>query len=227
MQQFDLDELNKKLIASGLELMRDEEGLHLIGGGLSLMADFKDMLPRLKQSNLEHEILIKAARIKSMPMPQTVVDATAGLGEDSLILAAAGFNVVLYEYDSVIAALLDDALERAKSIPELKDIVARMELHNENSIEAMQKLDFTPDIVLLDPMFPERQKSAKIKKKFQLLQQLESPCSDEIDMFQAAESTGAKRIVVKRPAKGPQLAAKKPSHNISGKAIRYDCYIYA
>ena len=41
------------------------------------------------------------------------VDATAGFGEDSLLLAAAGYNVELYEYDPVIAALLRDALRRA------------------------------------------------------------------------------------------------------------------
>ena len=41
------------------------------------------------------------------------VDATAGLGEDSLLLAAAGFEVTLCEADPVIAVLLEDALTRA------------------------------------------------------------------------------------------------------------------
>ncbi len=189
------------------------------------MADFRDMLPRLKQSNLEHEMIIKAVRIKSMDMPQSVLDATAGLGEDSLILAAAGFQVRLYEYDNVIATLLQDAMDRAGNISELAQIVGRMDLYNEDSIKAMQSLDYTPDIVLLDPMFPGRQKSAKIKKKFQLLQQLEKPCTQEDELLSAAFSTGAKKIVVKRPLKGPYLAGQKPNHSISGKAIRYDCFI--
>ncbi|MFR7797411.1 MAG: class I SAM-dependent methyltransferase [Collinsella sp.] len=47
------------------------------------------------------------------------IDATAGFGEDSLLLAAAGFTVDLYEQDCVIAALLKDALDRAAMIRRL------------------------------------------------------------------------------------------------------------
>ena len=212
-------------VSENLKLIETDAGLCLTDGRLELMADFRDMLPRLKQSNLEHEMIIKAVRIKSQDMPQTVLDATAGLGEDSLILAAAGFNVRLYEYDPVIAALLEDALKRANNLPELESVAARMEFYQEDSIQAMRTLSQAPDVVLLDPMFPGRQKSAKIKKKFQLLQQLESPCSNEDELLDAAISTGAKKIVIKRPLKGPFLAGRKPSYSLSGKVIRYDCLI--
>ncbi len=33
------------------------------------------------------------------------------------------------------------------------------------------------------------------------------------------------RVVVKRPAKAPQLAGMAPSHCISGKSVRYDVYV--
>ena len=81
--------------------------------------------------------------------------------------------------------------------------------------------------MLLDPMFPERQKSALIKKKFQLLQKLESPCSNEEQLLEAAIAAQSKRIVIKRPLKGPYLADKKPSYSLEGKAIRYDCMVFA
>ena len=191
------------------------------------MADFRDMLPRLKQSNLQREMLVKAARIKGQEMPQTLVDATAGFGEDSLILAAAGFQVRLYEFDEIIAALLQDCLDRASQLPELKDPVSRMELICGDSVKGMQTLDYKPDIVLLDPMFPARQKSALIKKKFQLIQRLESPCSTEEDLLNAAMVADPKRIVIKRPLKGPFLADRKPSYSLEGKAIRYDCFVFA
>ena len=42
-----------------------------------------------------------------------------------------------------------------------------------------------PDVILLDPMFPERRKSALIKKKFQLLQKLERPCADGEELLSA------------------------------------------
>ena len=153
-----IEQYNLKLADRGLALIQTDEGLSLSSGELSIMAEFRDMLPRLKKSNLEREMLVKAARIKGQPMPQTLVDATAGFGEDSLILAAAGFQVRLYEFDEVIAILLQDCMERAAEIPELKEAVGRMTLVCEDSTKALKNLGFRPDIVLLDPMFPERQK---------------------------------------------------------------------
>ncbi len=76
-------------------------------------------------------------------------------------------------------------------------------------------------------MFPAREKSAAVKKKFQLLQRLEKPCDDEAALLGAARAARPKKVVVKRPAKGPALAGSTPDYSISGKAIRYDCYIPA
>jgi len=227
MTNEELLRFNTKLATVNLSLQQNAEGLTLTDGELSIMVDFREMLPRLKQSNLQREMLVKAARIKGQPMPQTLIDATAGFGEDSLILAAAGFQVQLYEFDEVIAVLLKDGMERAMEIPELKNAVGRMKLVCGDSTEGMRKLDFKPDIVLLDPMFPARQKSALIKKKFQLIQRLESPCSTEEQLLDAAVAADPKRIVIKRPLKGPYLADRKPSYSLEGKAIRYDCFVFA
>ena len=227
MTNEELLRFNTKLATVNLSLQQNAEGLTLTDGELSIMVDFREMLPRLKQSNLQREMLVKAARIKGQPMPQTLIDATAGFGEDSLILAAAGFQVQLYEFDEVIAALLKDGMERAMEIPELKEAVGRMKLVCGDSTEGMRNLDFKPDIVLLDPMFPARQKSALIKKKFQLIQRLESPCSTEEQLLDAAVAADPKRIVIKRPLKGPYLADRKPSYSLEGKAIRYDCFVFA
>lgn len=227
MTNEELLRFNTKLATVNLSLQQNAEGLTLTDGELSIMVDFREMLPRLKQSNLQREMLVKAARIKGQPMPQTLIDATAGFGEDSLILAAAGFQVQLYEFDEVIAVLLKDGMERAMEIPELKEAVGRMKLVCGDSTEGMRNLDFKPDIVLLDPMFPARQKSALIKKKFQLIQRLESPCSTEEQLLDAAVAADPKRIVIKRPLKGPYLADRKPSYSLEGKAIRYDCFVFA
>ncbi|MCF0230171.1 MAG: class I SAM-dependent methyltransferase, partial [Parasporobacterium sp.] len=149
-------------------------------------------------------------------------------GEDSLLLAAAGFTVIMYERDPVIASLLRDTLIRAAVDPRLSGIVCRMEMREEDSIEAMNRMktetdSFRPDVVLLDPMFPERQKSGLVKKKFQLLHYLERPCADEEELLQAALEVRPRRIVIKRPAKGPYLAGVKPSYSLRGKTVRYDC----
>ena len=203
-------------------LLLGKNGLSLTDGKLEVRGDFRKLLPRLKTANLRQEMLLKAAKKKPSEETPRAVDATAGLGEDSLILAAAGFRVLLFEKDPIIAALLRDALKRAGEDPELSETVSRMEVRQEDSISALPCLPFTPDLVLLDPMFPERQKSASVKKKFQLLHYLEAPCSDESGLLDAALASGAHRILIKRPAKGAFLAGQKPSYSLQGKAIRYD-----
>jgi 16S rRNA (guanine1516-N2)-methyltransferase len=157
------------------------------------------------------------------------VDATAGLGEDSFLLAATGFTVTLYERDAVIAALLSDALERAQRDEDLCEIARRMTLvegDGEAALRAMKASPETsPDVVYLDPMFPERRKSAAVKKKLQLMQLLEQPCVDERGFLDAAFEASPRKIVVKRPAKGPHLADAKPSYALAGKAVRFDVYV--
>lgn len=215
----------QKAEGADLVLRMNEDGLALVGGELVLRGDFTRMLPRLRIGNLQRELLVRAAKVKKPEGIPTAVDATAGLGEDALLLAAAGFSVRLYEYDPVIAALLKDTLRRALEIPELAPIVGRMEVREENSLTALPQMTESPDVILLDPMFPERQKSALIKKKFQLLQQLESPCAEEDALVHAAMEAHPRKIVIKRPLKGPNLAGIKPSHSLKGKAIRYDCLV--
>ncbi len=247
------DELIRLVRAVGLELYRDEEGLALEGDGMVVRADFGEMLPRLRPQNLQRELLVRACRIKPAqleaaerrnrahngtspsaygPRPIRVLDATAGLGEDSLLLAAAGFQVTMYESDPVIAALLGDGVRRAAGHPALAEIVSRMDVVEGDSVAAMRAIgdepmtaSAPPDVIYLDPMFPERQKSGKIKKKFQLLQRLESPCADEEDLLAAAIAAKPIRIVIKRPLKGPALAGRKPSFVLKGKSIRYDCIV--
>lgn len=210
--------------AAGLELRRDAEGLALVGDGMVLRADLMRLLPRLRADRLGRELLVRAARVRGSAAP-TVVDATAGLGEDALLLAAAGFTVTMFERDPVIAALLRDALDRAADKPQLKDIVERMTLVEGDSVSGLGALGFSPDVVFLDPMFPERTKSAAVKKKFQLLHHLELPCEDEEGLLDAALAVRPRKVVIKRPAKGPWLAGVKPSHSLAGKAVRYDVIV--
>lgn len=212
-------------IPSRPELIETESGLCLKSGDLRLIPDFETMASRLTPGNLNGEAIVKAARFKGDDCPLTAIDATAGLGEDSLLLAAAGFTVHMYERNPVIAALLSDALKRAEKSenPLITDAISRMVFHPCDSIEAMKSLDFTPDVVVLDPMFPKRQKSGLIKKKFQLLQQLEAPADDETALFDAAVLANPRKVIIKRPAKGPFLAGRKPSYSIKSGNIRYDC----
>ena len=211
----------------GVELRRDADGLALVGDGMVLRADLTRLMPRLRPDRLGRELLVRAARVRGVEAP-VAVDATAGLGEDSLLLAAAGFSVIMYEKDPVIAALLQDALGRAAVVQELAPIAARMEFVEGDSIAGLRELAASgpaPDVVFLDPMFPERTKSAAVKKKFQLLHHLERPCENEAELLEAALAARPRKVVIKRPPKGPLLAGARPSHQLSGKAVRYDVIV--
>lgn len=209
-----------------LTLLVDTDGLALTDGTMAIRGDFTQVARRIAPGNLQRELLVRAARVKgaakggaSNPI---AVDATAGLGEDSLLLAAAGFSVHLFERNPVIAALLRDALERGASDPRLAGAIGRMQLHVGDSVEALRHLPVQPDVVLLDPMFPDKRKTASAKKKLQLLQHLERPCEDEGALLDAAIAARPRKVVVKRPVKGPHLAGRVPDYSLSGKAVRYD-----
>lgn len=244
----------------------DAAGLSLTDGDQAMRGDFTKLQKRLQYHNLTHELLVKATKVKGREKLR-VIDATAGMGEDSLLLAAAGCEVTLYEQDPVIAALLQDTMRRALEEAALHEIVMRMQLVEGDSIDHLRRLGEAgtgsdapeddaghdcstltasaatgndaaaatsdadealkrPDVIYLDPMFPERQKSGLVKKKFQLIHYLEAPAKNEEALMQAAIAAHPFKIVVKRPAKGPQLAGLKPSYSLDGKAIRYDCYVF-
>lgn len=206
-----------------LSLKLEEDGLSLMGYGLSYRGDFTQMLSRISKGRLGQEMLVHMAKTRN-PNPKAA-DCTAGMGEDSFLLAAAGYEVTLFERNPVIGALLRDALARAKEEPRLQEIVARMQVIEGDSVELLREQNVEYDLVYLDPMFPARKKSGLIQKKLQLLQKLEQPCTDEVALFKAAVAITPKKIVVKRPLKGPYLAGRKPSYSSKGKAIRYDCYL--
>ena len=205
-----------------LTILFHAKGVSLTGYGLSYQGDFENMLHRVTNGRLQHEMLVRAA--KSDKPGRKAIDATAGMGEDAFLLAAQGYEVTLFEQNPVIAVLLKDALRRAKKHPVLKDIASRMNLVQDNSVEGMSKLLDPVDVIYLDPMFPARQKSSLINKKLQLIQKLEPPCSEETDLFDAAISASPSKIIVKRPLKSEFLAGRKPSYTLNGKASRYDCY---
>lgn len=206
-----------------LTLLVADEGLTLTGYGLSFRGDFSKIKGRLTKAKLPHEMLVHVAKTK-VENP-TAIDATAGMGEDSILLAAYGYQVTMIEQNPVIAVLLSDALDRAKEDPDISEIISRMTLIEGNSIEIMKSLEKTPDLIYLDPMFPARKKSGLINKKLQLIQKLEQPCFEEEALLNTAIDLRPKKIVIKRPLKGSNLADKKPSYTIKGKAIRYDCIV--
>ncbi|SKA49415.1 class I SAM-dependent methyltransferase [Enterovibrio nigricans] len=163
----------------------------------------------------------------------TVLDATAGLGRDAFVLASLGCYVQMVERNPVVAALLDDGLERAKADPEIGHWVSeRMSMVHASSHDALAKLvedgEVTrPDVVYLDPMYPHKKKSALVKKEMRVFQSLVGADHDADGLFEPAYALASKRVVVKRPDYAEFLANKTPSTQIETKKNRFDVYVKA
>ncbi|MBL4821459.1 MAG: class I SAM-dependent methyltransferase [Gammaproteobacteria bacterium] len=158
-----------------------------------------------------------------------VLDATAGLGKDSFLLACLGCRVTMYERDPIIHTLLEDGIRRGGESEDnqIRAAVRRMDLRLED-FNGLEEAGQNFDIVNLDPMFPKRSKSARVKKDMFVLQTFLSggiKSSDEQSLLTGALALARKRVVVKRPRLAKYLADLKPSHSLSGSSSRYDVYI--
>lgn len=168
----------------------------------------------------------KAIGLKGGQNP-TVIDATAGYGRDAFVLANLGCKITLIERQTLLWALLHDAIETAKQDPEISEIADRMSLIHGTSTDYLAQLPETewPDVIYMDPMYPSREKSALVKKEMQLLHQLVGPDIDSEDLLAIAQKRAKKRVVVKRPNSAPFISEQKPSVSIEGKTTRYDIYL--
>ncbi len=81
-----------------------------------------------------------------------------------------------------------------------------------------------PDIVYVDPMFPLRKKSAKVKKEMQAFHAIVGIDPDADDLLANALAVARYRVVVKRPVGAGFLAETKPNYSLEGKSTRYDIY---
>jgi len=166
--------------------------------------------------------LARALGLKGGKKP-TVIDATAGLGRDAFVLATLGCQVTLIERSLVIAALLEDGLQRALQDGETAEIASQMQLLQGDAALLITE-QACPDVIYLDPMYPESGKKAQVKKEMQLFRQLVGPDLDSEALLEVALAHALKRVVVKRPAKATPLDGPQPSASVSSPNTRYDLY---
>ncbi|MCW8334802.1 class I SAM-dependent methyltransferase [Vibrio paucivorans] len=181
------------------------------------------------------QAIAKAAGLNKGATP-TILDGTAGLGRDAFVLASLGCRVQMVERHPVVAALLDDGLQRAKQDPEIGVwVTERLSLIHASSHDALDKLaeDGTfvkPDVVYLDPMYPHpenKKKSALVKKEMRVFQSLVGADNDADALLEPAMALATKRVVVKRPDYAQWLDQQKPTMAIETKKNRFDVYVIA
>ena len=161
---------------------------------------------------------------------RTVLDATAGLGTDAMLLAGMGLRVVALERDPVVHALLADGLRRAAGVPALEEARARLRAVQGEASRRLSARGAAPDVVYLDPMFPVRRGSALPPGELQRLARLVGPgdAAEARQLLRASLGGGSRRVVVKRPDDGPPLTAPGglgPDIQFPGKTVRFDVYL--
>jgi len=170
--------------------------------------------------------LAKAAGFASGITPD-IVDATAGLGRDAFFLASLGARVTLIERSQTMHDLLAEGLERARAEGgRHAETVSRMTLMHGDSRELLSQL--SPQVVLIDPMHPPRDKTALVKKEMRLIRDIVGTDPDSQALMQVALQTAQNRVVLKWPLRAePIPGVRKPSHQIIGKSTRYDVFVNA
>lgn len=159
-----------------------------------------------------------------------VADLTAGLGGDGFALASLGARVLLCERHPIVAELLADGLARARrhapADPALAQILCRLE-HQQGDgrrwLEAVTEAG-RPDVIYLDPMFPERIKTAGVRKEMAAFHDLVGTDADAAELLPLALARARYRVVVKRARTAPPLGGCEPGYRLDGKTTRFDVY---
>ncbi len=210
------------------ELVSTEQGLCLSHTQdkkeLPIVVDFSDKALTHRRLFLRRtrDGLVKAVHKNNQQL--SILDVTAGLGQDSFLLASLGHHVTLLERSPSIAALLKDGLERAKRQVELAPIVDRMHLIHEDSFCYLQQTKTTYDVIFCDPMFPISKKSRAVRKEMRALSQIAGSDLDAAQIVELAKKKAKLKVVVKRPRLALPLSPN-PCYSYIFKACRFDVYV--
>lgn len=178
--------------------------------------------------------LVRAMGTLETELP-SILDATAGMGSDAFVLASVGFCVHMNERSPIVAALLEDGLERSQQMlengeldAESAQILARLSLSQGDSAQKITEFSAQGrrfDTIYLDPMYPHKKKKAATKKEMAALQKLLGPDIDSSILLESALQNANYRVVVKRPKGAEPIEHKiQPNTVIESPNTRYDIY---
>lgn len=188
-----------------------------------IYVDFSTVDVRLYGRNLSRRQPLARAMGKKV---RTIIDATAGLGQDAFLLAAMGYEVLAIERSPAVATLLEDGMARAAKDPELQRALNdRLKLLVGDAKTILASGTVRADVVYIDPMFPPKRKaSALAKKEMRALRALVGEDTDAAGLLAVARGCARNRVVIKRPLYAPPLIPD-PAFSQAGKLVRYDVYL--
>ena len=206
------------------QLVRSKGSLELRGpvpDAIRLALDLRTgpMERRLRNSRRD-EPLPRAIGLARRTGPVSVVDATAGLCRDAMVLSHLGCEVEALERIPALVMLVLDAIENSA-------FAARLRVTATDAVPWLQGLtqERRPAAVYLDPMFSEAG-SAQVKKDMQVCRALAGPPDDPMPLFLAARRAARERVVVKRHRDLAPIA-EGVSFAVAGSRVRFDVYLVA
>ncbi|WP_025644566.1 MULTISPECIES: class I SAM-dependent methyltransferase [unclassified Psychrobacter] len=224
-------------------LLDNKNKLSLLKDGLSVAPEWDKLQRRVVSAGRKSELILRAAKISA---DSQVIDATAGFGHDSLILASTGAQVTMLEQEPLMALLLFSEQQRMSAQPNWQKLMARLTIINTDALSYFAQLQknttdqaVAVNVVYLDPMFPEDSyqdsktgKGAKVGKQMQALHHLAHPptLDEEMALLNKAQAVvadnqeGRGRVIVKRPQQAPFLSQQNPDESWHNAAVRFDGY---
>ncbi len=194
---------------------------------LKVNLDWHKLQRRIVTAGRKSELLLQACKLTE---DSQVLDATAGFGHDSLILASTLTmgKVQMLEKNPLMVLLLLLEKQRLQAEKNWQNLMGRL------AINWADMANFSPkntgfDIVYLDPMFPhDSYQGAKVGKGMQVLQNLANPptLAEEQQLFTSAKNLLVEggKMVVKRPKNAPFLAEISTDNSFQNEAVRFDVY---
>ncbi|PIE42092.1 MAG: 16S rRNA methyltransferase [Gammaproteobacteria bacterium] len=199
-----------------LDLKDDCYQLQHINHRLSLSIDFRIGHYRHRNRHTGKEPLLRAIKIKQK-LPQQIIDTTPGVLKDSFMLSGRGIKVIAIERSPILYVMVKRALAQTDS---------RIHYVFADAIDTLSA--YTGEIIYLDPMYPAKKKSARVRKEMQMLHDLVGSDTDADQLLASARahaSTINARVVVKRPRYAAPLGGQQPSFTAQTKTTRFDIYL--
>ncbi len=200
---------------TGSHFIYDSEGLAFHDEELGrLHLDFLNSSDYVRKAHRgKSELIAKAVGLGKGR--QHIFDATVGLAQDAWFLTQLGAQVEGCERSPVVFLLLADAIDRSGA--------ENFKVHFGDSISFLAEHANDFSVIYVDPMFPEKKKSALPRKEMRIFRKWVGEDPDSGELLKTALQSGADRVVVKRPLRAPPMR-EGAIHSFEGQTVRYDLY---
>lgn len=214
--------------SSRLSLKRNQSNEH------GIFVDFESDEQKYKQQRISSGKDLLARAIGVEP-GISICDLTLGLAGDAFKLCYFGAQVVGFEKNEFVWALVKNATWRwnqRQGNPTNKLLL--LNPINADSCEALRSLNTDASILAanfanaevfyLDPMF-NLVRTALPRKGMQYLDHITAPTPDkDLEVIVSRLKEAKKKLVVKRALRSDWLCGYKPSRSVEGKMVRFDIY---